>query len=423
MRIFPFATMFLLLPCAASGVVITLGPSSQPVTFTGTGVNPNGLGTTRTTWGSCTYDGKNTACTVSGTYTGLGSGGTYNFLLTYPGNGLSPLSSVARSVGSDLVTYTLSAGSLGFTITPNGGGDPVNFYDLTSSLFFSSATDSCTGVSLCAVGAVGNTPGATITGPVNGTFDTTPIISTPGGVVTATSYGGFSAIAPATWIEIYGVNLSTTLLRTWSGDDFKGAQAPTSLGGTTVTVGGKPAYVDFVSPGQVNAQVPSGIASGPQPVVVTTFGGASLATTVTVNAVQPGILAPSAFKLPAGQYAVALFPDNKTFVLPPGTVGGVAAARAKPGDTIILYGVGFGPVTPDISAGVIVQQGNTLAGFQAAFAGVPATVQFAGLVQGFLGLYQFNVTVPQVAAGDAVPFTFTLGGKAGTQTLILPIGN
>ena len=70
-----------------------------------------------------------------------------------------------------------------------------------------------------------------------------------------------------------------------------------------------------------------------------------------------------------------------------------------------------------------MQQSNTLPSFQAAFAGVPATVQFAGLVQGYLGLYQFNVVVPKVAASDAVPFTFSLNGKAGTQTLLLPIGN
>jgi uncharacterized protein (TIGR03437 family) len=270
---------------------------------------------------------------------------------------------------------------------------------------------------------VGSTAGATITGPVNGSFDATPIITTPGGVVTATSYGSFPSIAPGTWIEIYGQNLANTLRQTWTGDDFKGVQAPTALGGTTVTVGGKSAYVDFVSPNQVNVQVPTGLATGPQPVVVTTFGGSSAPFTVTVNATQPGILAPAAFKLSAGQYAVALFPDNITFVLPPGTAAGVPTARAKPGDTIILYGIGFGPVTPDIAAGVIVQQSNALDGFQAAFAGVPAKVQFAGLVSGFLGLYQFNVVVPQVAASDAVPFTFTINGKAGTQTLILPIGN
>ena len=359
---------------------------------------------------------------MSGTYTGLGSGGTYSFVLAYPGNGPSPLSSIASPAGSDLVIFNLTAGTLGFTLTPNGG-EAIPFYDLRFNVFFSSATDSCTGVSACGVGSVGVTPGATITGPMSGSFDLTPVITSPGGVVTATGYGGSRAIAPATWIEIYGLNLSTTLKRTWGGGDFTGTQAPTALGGTTVTIGGKPAYVQFVSPGQVNAQVPSGLASGPQPVVVTTAGGASLAVTVTVNPTEPGILAPSAFKLAAGQYAVALLPDGVTYVLPPGIAAGVPTARAKPGDTIILYGVGFGPVTPDISAGLIVQQTNALPGFQASFGGIPATVQFAGLVQGFLGLYQFNIVVPKVGASDAVPFTFTLGGKAGTQTLLLPVGN
>lgn len=420
MKLSRFITLFLFLIPAASGVIVTLAPSTQPVTLTGLGVNQTGAGTGRFTWGSCNFDGQTTTCTVSGTYTGLGNGGRYSFLLTYGGNGPSPLGTVASPPGSDTVVYSLSAGSFGFTLTPNGG-DPVTFYDLRFGLFYSPSTDTCTGVGSCAVGAVGITPGATITGPVNGSFDTTPII-TPGGVVSAQAYGGFPSIAPATWIEIYGQNLATTLRQTWGGGDFKGAQAPTSLGGTTVTIGGKPAYVDFVSPGQMNAQVPSGIGTGPQPLVVTTFGGASLATTVTVNATQPGILAPPVFKLSAGQYAVALFPDNTTYVLPPG-IPGVLTARAKPGDTITLYGIGFGPVTPDIGAGLIVQQPNSLPGFQAFFAGVPATVQFAGLVQGSVGLYQFNVVVPQVSASDAVPFTFSIGGKAGTQSLILPIGN
>ena len=422
MNISRFAA-FLLLPSVASGVVVTLGPSTQAVTFTGTGRNLSGAGTSRISWGSCAFDGTNTSCIVSGPYTGLGSGGTYKFLLMYPGNGLSPLGTVANPPGSDLVNYTLTAGSFGFTLTPNDG-DPVNFYDLNFGLFFSPSTDSCTGLGpVCSVGAVGTTPGATITGPVNGTFDTTPIIGSPGGVITASAYGGSSAIAPATWIEIYGQNLATTLNQLWAGTDFNGLQAPTALGGTRVTVGGKPAYVDYVSPHQVNAQVPSGIASGPQPVIVTTAGGSSIATTVTVNAVEPGILAPGVFKLAAGQYAVALFPDGKTFVLPPGLVAGVPTARAKPGDTILLYGVGFGPVTPDIGAGVIVQQSNSLPSFQASFAGIPATIAYAGLVQGFLGLYQFNVVVPNVSANDATPFAFTLGGKAGTQKLLLPIGN
>jgi uncharacterized protein (TIGR03437 family) len=415
------ATLFLMLPPVANAVVITLLPSTQPVTMTGLGVNASGAGTSRFTWGACSYDGTSTTCTVSGAYTGLGTGGTYKFVLTYGGNGLSPLGAVANPPNSDLVNYTLSAGNFVATITPNGG-NPVRYYDLTFNLFYSTSTDSCTGISLCSVGEMGKSVGGTITGPLNGTFDLTPKISTPGGVVTATAYGGFSQIAPATWIEIYGINLANVQSQTWAGGDFNGAQAPTSLAGTSVTVGGKPAFVDFVSPGQVNVQVPSGLTPGQQPVVVTTFGGSSLPYSVTLNATQPGILAPPQFKLSAGQYAVGLFPNGTTFVLPPGLVSGVATARAKPGDTITLYGVGFGPVTPDISAGLIVQQNATLRDFTASIGGVQATVQYAGLVQGFLGLYQFNVVVPQIPANDAAPFTFTVSGKAGTQSLILPIG-
>ena len=174
----------------------------------------------------------------------------------------------------------------------------------------------------------------------------------------------------------------------------------------------------------MNAQVPSNIAPGPQPVVVTTPGGTSVASTVTVNLTEPSLLAPAVFNLKAGQYVTALFPDGVTFVLPPGSIAGAVSARAKPGDTIVLYGVGFGTVTPDSPAGQIVTQANRLAStFQASFAGTPATVSFSGLTGGYLGLYQFNVVVPNVAASDTVPFTFSLGGNLGTQTLLISVQN
>ncbi|MBS1858960.1 MAG: IPT/TIG domain-containing protein, partial [Acidobacteria bacterium] len=255
----------------------------------------------------------------------------------------------------------------------------------------------------------------------SGTFDATPLIQS---VISASNYGGFPALAPGTWMEIYGQNLANVIGQTWSGADFKGNAAPIGLAGTSVTIGGQPAYIYYVSQGQINAQVPSNIAPGPQPVVVTTPGGTSSASTVTVNVTEPGLLSPAVFKLSAGQYVTALFPDGVTFVLPPGSINGVTSTRARPGDTIVLYGVGFGTVTPDSPAGQIVTQSNRLsANFQASIGATPATVTYSGLTGGYLGLYQFNVVVPNVPAGDAVPFTFTLGGAAGTQKLIIAIGN
>jgi uncharacterized protein (TIGR03437 family) len=50
-------------------------------------------------------------------------------------------------------------------------------------------------------------------------------------------------------------------------------------------------------------------------------------------------------------------------------------------------------------------------------------VKYAGLTPGSVGLYQFNVVVPNVAANDLTPVTFKLGGVAGTQTLYTAIGN
>lgn len=305
------------------------------------------------------------------------------------------------------------------TLAENSGATVTFYYTFLSNWSF--VNPACTGVSPCAIGQVGVTPNATISGTANTIFDATPVIRTSQGVISASAYGGFSALSPGDWMEIYGVNLGTVLSKTW-GADFNGNFAPTALGGTKVTIGGLPAYIDFVNPDQVNAQVPSGVPTGRQPVVVTTAGGSSVAYTILVNPVEPGLLAPAVFKLTAGQYVAALFPDGATFVLPP--VAGVPTARARPGDTIIFYGVGFGPVTPDIPAGQIVTQSNTLqAKFQASFAGMPATVAFAGLTGGFLGLYQFNVVVPNVAPSDAVPFVYSLNGVNGPQNLIIAIGN
>ncbi|MDQ6708612.1 MAG: hypothetical protein M3Z85_21845 [Acidobacteriota bacterium] len=419
MRLIAFLCLVALLPRASA---ITLGQSNENVKFTGLGGNASGAGQSSVTWGSCAFDGTNTKCIVSGPFTGLGGGGTFSFALTYPGNGPTPLTAISSVPGGDLIFFNLTSGSLVMTIT-EGNGTTVTFYD-PSHFNFTFAGSTCTGVPLCAVGQVGLTPNATLTGPISGAFDTTPIVRTSLGVISASDYGGFSSIAPGSWIEIFGSNLGTIPFRVWGAADFKGIQAPTALAGTTVTMGGQPAFVYFVSPGQVDVQAPSGIPAGPQPVVVTTAGGVSAPTTVTVNSVEPGLLSPPAFRLSGGQYVTALFSDGVTFVLPPSAIARVPSRRARPGDALTLYGVGFGPVAPDYAVGQIVQQTDALSStFRASFAGTPATVLYSGFAPGYIGLYQFNVVVPNVAASDSVPLTFSLGGNNLPQILVIPVQN
>jgi uncharacterized protein (TIGR03437 family) len=412
--------IFAFLLAAPASAIVTLGVSSQNFKLTGIGANAQGQGQSLMGWGSCVFDGTNTTCTLSGPFTGLGKGGTYNFIVTYPGNGTFPLNAVTNP-GSDLF-FAQATGQLSFQITlVENGGPTTNFYSF-ANFNFQYVSPTCTGnVATCTVGQVGQTPGATITGTIVGSFDPTPHIS-PSGVISAGNYGAFPSIAPATWVEIFGVNLATTVSQTWAGTDFVGTQAPAALGGTTVTIAGKPAYIDFVSPGQVNVQVPSGIPTGTQSLVVTTYGGSSLVYPINVNITQPGLLAPLQFILGGRQNVVALFSNTLTYVLPV-NVSGVVTARARPGDSLTLYGIGFGQVTPDISAGQVVQQQNALQNtLRVTIGGVQANVTYAGFAPGYVGLYQFNVTVPSVPASDATPLAFTLGGTAGTQNLVIAIG-
>ena len=249
-----------------------------------------------------------------------------------------------------------------------------------------------------------------------------PAVS-PGGVISAAGFGAFPSVAPGSWIEIYGTALSTAS-RGWAGGDFNGVNAPVSLSGVSVRIGGQAAYVAYVSPGQINAQVPSNVTPGAQALTITTGAGTSTPINVQVNATQPGFNAPAAFKVGTGQYAAALFPDNVTFALPAGAVPGVPSRPARPGETLTLYGVGFGAVTPAIPAGQIAAGTNTLAlPLAVSIGGNHATVSYAGLAPGGVGLYQANIVIPAVPPGDAVPLTFTLGSVAGAQSLFLAIGN
>ena len=222
-----------------------------------------------------------------------------------------------------------------------------------------------------------------------------PPVITPGGVVSASAFGGFTSIAQGSWIEIYGVNLAGDT-RGWSGSDFVNGVAPNSLDGVTVSIGGALAFIDYISPNQIDALVPSNAPTGVQEVTVTNANLTSDGFGIYVDPTQPGLLAPSSFLIGGKQYLAALFADG-SFAIPENAIAGVPSHPAKPGDTLIVYGVGFGPVDGGFTAGTVVTQGNSLnTPVQFLFGNTPATASYYGLAPSYTGLYQFNVVVPNV---------------------------
>ena len=109
---------------------------------------------------------------------------------------------------------------------------------------------------------------------------------------------------------------------------------PITVDGVSVTVGGSPAYLNYVSPGQINFIVPE-VPAGSQQVVIQNSVGNSAAFNVTVNT-----LGPAFFRRPNNQ--VVATRQDYSYAVANGTFPGTTTTPAKPGDILILWGTGFG---------------------------------------------------------------------------------
>jgi uncharacterized protein (TIGR03437 family) len=261
----------------------------------------------------------------------------------------------------------------------------------------------------------------TPSGSTGGGGGALPVIRATQGVITAGAFGGSSSVAPGTWVEIYGSNLASDT-RTWTTDDFTngGQNAPVSLDRTNVTISGQQAYIDYISPGQVNALLPL-VSPGPQQMTITTAAGNSATYSVNVATNQFAVYAPPQFVVGGNQYVGAIFNDG-TYVMPPNAASGFTSRQAHPGETITFFGIGFGPASNGLQPGTLSAGQVAIKGtVQVLFGTAPAVVSFAGLAPGTFGLYQFNVVVPAIPSSDLVPITITLNGVAGTQTLFTAV--
>ncbi|MGD0298120.1 MAG: hypothetical protein ABSE86_13485 [Bryobacteraceae bacterium] len=229
-----------------------------------------------------------------------------------------------------------------------------------------------------------------------------PLIAA-GGVVPLD--GTVSIIAPGELVSIFGSNLASETA-SWNGN------FPTTLGGTSVEIDGKAAFLMYVSPGQINLQAPDSTSLGSVSVVVKTQGGTAKST-VTLGEFAP------AFNLLDGKFAAGIILRTNgsgaygggTYDIlgPTGTKLGYRTVAARPGDIVELFAVGLGPTTPVVPAGKpFTGSAPVIDPISLYINNVSVTPTFVGLSSA--GLYQINLNVPSGLGQGAVPIVAVAGG-------------
>ncbi|MCU0245663.1 MAG: hypothetical protein MUC42_03765 [Bryobacter sp.] len=225
--------------------------------------------------------------------------------------------------------------------------------------------------------------------------------------------------APGGFVTIFGENLSLTS-REWRASDFVNDQLPTQLDGVSVTIGGRSAYVYFISPTQLNVLAPFAANEEAVDVQVTNANGRSNIVRVDQRRFSPGFFL---FAPQNRRYLAAIFPDGSA-VGPRGLLGpGASITRpARPGETILLFMTGLGATNPAFPDGRIIRQPYPTANpLTVTVGGRPCRVDFAGLT--FAGLYQVNVTLPaDLPVGDQL-VTAAIGGANSQANAFVAIGN
>jgi uncharacterized protein (TIGR03437 family) len=248
---------------------------------------------------------------------------------------------------------------------------------------------------------------------------------TPGGIITASNFGGFAYASPGSHVEIYGSNLAGSQ-RGWAASDFSSTGgAPTSIDGVTVSVNTLPAFVSYVSPNQINIQIPADVPTGGQvPIVVSRNGVASGTVLLEMRSLAPALLAPTGFRVGDRQFVAAVRPNGQ--LASNGEVQGIPASRVIPGEVLVFYGTGFGPVSPSsaaIAGRVASGQSELTSPVEFLFGGIAGRVTYAGLAPGLVGVYQFNVEVPENTPSGDIALQVRQGAIALPQTLFLPVAS
>jgi uncharacterized protein (TIGR03437 family) len=338
---------------------------------------------------------------------GLGSVDLYNLATAWAQTSTAAKTGATLTLISSGVTFlSTSSVALTATVVPAANGTPtgtVTFYSGGVSLgsaTLSGKTASLTvSASVLPVGLVSisaNYSGDTVFEAAAASLSLTITSNTTmaiQGIVNAAS--GNQAFSPGTIISIYGSLLAG------STQSATTVPLPTSLGGVSVSIAGIAAPIYFVSPGQVNVQIPYTVSADPGVETVSvTYNGQTLSAETPLDIASPG-----------------LFVNYTT-----GTPVGVSTAAR--GQTIAIYITGAGPVSPTVVSGstpsgtttptptnaVAVTVGGVAASTNYAYIGVPVWA---------IGLVQINFTIPATAPLGSQPVLVTIDGTTTQPANIL----
>jgi len=209
------------------------------------------------------------------------------------------------------------------------------------------------------------------------------------------------------WVSVYGKNFGVTT-RSWADTDFNNGGLPLSLDGVSVvlTYQGAPrlAYVGYVSPTQVNFLLPSDAGANAAQVQIRNAAGISTAVPLTIQANAPQWLTVD------GKHVLASR-ANGQFVAAPGTLGSVPTTPAAPGDTINLFGTGWGPTNPALIPGQLPTQAAAMTrATTVTIGGTAVTPTAPVVVPNTAGVYQLTVQVPAGLANGDTPVVVSQGG-------------
>ncbi len=390
-----------------AGAVAQAAATSTTITVTNATYNAaNGSVSgpvTLTNFGTGTFTSTVTVgANITGNYTIALSGGNITGVITLPATVLSGSGSGSMTVTGGTGSY---AGATGSFPTISGSGT-INTSTFAITLSFSGSGTITTG---------GSTGGGTGTG-------STPAITA---VQDAASYT--SSIAEGSIFVVKGSNLSPTGLGSGGLLSF-GFPLPASSNGVSISftpaAGGTAtnAYLIYLynsgGTNQLAAILPSTVAPGNYNVTVTSAGATSAPFAVAVVKSKPAMftLNQAGDGLAIVQnYVSASESDYNLYV----TESGKSVSPAYPGQTLIAWATGLGPITSGDNTAAPVLNVASSSNVQVIVGGMTITPSFAGRAPGLAGEDQIDFVLPaNVPTGCAVSFQISANGVTSPATYI-----